>query len=159
MIQSRRPPFALLTACMVLAVIALIGPIAGQMTGQKGMMGQGNMSGRVIQCEGKDCESIMANCPADKICTIMPPMMSTCPKGMTCYIIEQYENISDARTRLECAQFWLEKAMELQDMHIRDPSTATDDSQIELRDRITRAYECVAGKNTISTNKPDTIAG
>ncbi|HSD57675.1 MAG TPA: hypothetical protein VLB04_05795 [Methanotrichaceae archaeon] len=146
----------LLLACMGIVVIALAEPIAGQMMGQGGMMGQGSMMaqggmmGRMVQCEGEDCEGMMAACPANRTCVMVQPMTGACPEGRTCYVVEQLQNASDAQARLDCARIWLEKAMNLHDLHLRDPTTTTDESQIELMDQITRAYECVTGENMTS---------
>ncbi len=149
MTKSRITSALLMLACIGIVVIALMEPVAGQM-GQRGMMGQGGMMGRMVQCEGEDCPGMMATCPANMTCVMMQPMMGACPEGGTCYVVEQLQNASDAQVRLDCARFWLEQAMELHDLHLRDPTTATEESQIELMDQITRAYECVTGENMTS---------
>ncbi|MBI4686607.1 MAG: hypothetical protein HY756_02340 [Nitrospirae bacterium] len=53
----------------------------------------------------------------------------------------------DAGQRLNCAEEWLKKAIELHELHMKDPKTTTDESQKELMRQIRNAYECVAGKN------------
>jgi hypothetical protein len=114
--------------------------------------------GRMVPCEGEDCVGMLATCPANRTCVMMQPMTGACPEGRTCYVVEQLQNASDAQARLDCARFWLEKAMELHDLHLRDPTTTTDESQIELMNQITRAYECVTGEN-VTMEMVNTIAG
>lgn len=155
MTKSRITSALLILACIGIVVIALMEPVAGQM-GQRGMMGQGGMMGqegmmgRMVQCEGENCEGMMATCPANMTCVMMQPTTGACPEGRTCYVVEQLQNASDAQARLDCARFWLEQAMELHDLHLRDPTTATEESQIELMDQIMRAHECVTGENVTS---------
>ncbi|MCU0637511.1 MAG: hypothetical protein MUE87_02660 [Methanothrix sp.] len=93
---------------------------------------------------------IMGTCPDNMTCMILEPVVGECPSNGTCYIAEQFQNASSTQTRLDCARFWLEKAMELHDLHLRDSSTTTNDSQIELMDQITKAFECVTGENVTS---------
>jgi|GEM_PF-3672555 len=58
-------------------------------------------------------------------------------------------------SRVDCARFWLEKAMELHEIHIDDPSTTTNESQIELMDQITNAYNCVQRSANTTENATD----
>jgi hypothetical protein len=95
-------------------------------------------------------QPMMGTCPANENCMMMRPMTGECPTNRTCYIVEQVRNASPAQTMLDCARFWLGKAMELHDLHLRDPTTTTNESQIELMNQITKAYECVSGKNVTS---------
>lgn len=129
---------------IAILVLALINPIVGQM-GQGSMMGQGGMMGRMAQCEG-----MMTAGQGNLTFVMMQPMTGACPEGRTCYMVEQFQNVSDVQTRLDCARFWLEKAAELHDLHLRDVTTTTNESQIELMDQITNALKCVTGENVTS---------
>lgn len=51
----------------------------------------------------------------------------------------------EAWQRLNCAEEWLKKAIELHELHMKDPKTTTEESQKELMDQIKKAYECVTG--------------
>jgi hypothetical protein len=128
--------------------IALINPIAGNMMSQGNMMGQGGMMGSMMgQCQSKECNNMMNACPDNTTCMMMQSVIGECPANRTCYIAEQVQNASSAQTRLDCARFWLEKAMGLHELHLRDATTTTNESQIELMDQITKAFECVTGEN------------
>jgi len=57
------------------------------------------------------------------------------------------QNASTSQAGPDCARFWLQKAIELHDLHMKDPSTTTNESNMELMDQMERAYECDTGKN------------
>jgi hypothetical protein len=46
---------------------------------------------------------------------------------------------------MKCAEEWLKKAIDLHEVHIKDPKTATDASQMEMMDQMKKAYECITG--------------
>lgn len=54
----------------------------------------------------------------------------------------------DAQQRLNCAEEWLKKAIELHELHMKDPKTTTDESQKELMNQVKKAYECVRGSGS-----------
>jgi hypothetical protein len=150
MAKSRRT-VALMLLCIGIISITLINPITGNTMDQGNMMGQGGMMGSMIgQCQGKECDTMMNACPENMTCMMMQPLIGECPANGTCYIAEQVQNASSAQTRLDCARFWLEKAMGLHELHLRDATTTTNESQIELMDQITNAFECVTGENVTS---------
>ncbi len=144
MTKSKRTVALLLSSIGIIS-IALMNPIAGNMMGPGGMM-----ENMMSQCQGKECDNMMNACPDNMICMMMQPVIGECPANGTCYIAEQVQNASDAQTRLDCASFWLEKAMDLHELHLSDATTTTNESQIELMDQITKAFECVTGKNMTS---------
>ena len=47
--------------------------------------------------------------------------------------------------RLTCAEQWLKKAIDLHEIHIKDPKTVTEASQMEMMDQMKKAYDCIAG--------------
>ncbi|KAF0145705.1 MAG: hypothetical protein FD156_680 [Nitrospirae bacterium] len=51
----------------------------------------------------------------------------------------------DSQAKLKCAEQWLKKAIDLHEIHIKDPKTATEASQMEMMDQMKHAYECIAG--------------
>lgn len=79
---------------------------------------------------------------------------SSDPKaGALTYLKEQMARMmgqgmmqSDLRAKIDCAVPWLEKAIALHELHMKDPSTTTEQSQLELMDQIKKAYECLTGK-------------
>jgi len=58
----------------------------------------------------------------------------------------RHQAAKSAQARLDCARPWLAAAMELHDLHLKDPTTTSEASQLELMDQITKAYECVTGE-------------
>lgn len=46
----------------------------------------------------------------------------------------------------DCAIFWLKEAIELHEMHMKEPSTATDESQMELMHLMLKADVCLTGE-------------
>jgi len=53
--------------------------------------------------------------------------------------------MDDSQKKLKCAEEWLKKAIDLHEIHIKDPKTATDASQHEMMDQMKKAYECIKG--------------
>ena len=66
----------------------------------------------------------------------MQKMMSM-PMDMT--------GMDDSQSKLKCAEQWLKKAIDLHELHMKDPTTTTDASQMELMDQIKKAYDCITG--------------
>ena len=138
------------------------------MTGNDSMI-MGNLSANetMMQCMLGNDSMIMGNLSANE--TMMQCMMGNDPMMIgnlsanetmmhcmmendsmmngSCCIIEMDQSASAAQARLDCAQFWLEQAIEMHEMHLKDPSTATNESQLEMMDQMMRAYECIVGEN------------
>ena len=53
--------------------------------------------------------------------------------------------MDDSQSKLKCAEQWLKKAIDLHELHMKDPTTTTDASQMELMDQIKKAYGCITG--------------
>jgi hypothetical protein len=66
----------------------------------------------------------------------MQKMMSM-PMDMT--------GMDDSQSKLACAEQWLTKAIELHEVHMKDPKTATEASQMEMMDQMKQAYGCITG--------------
>ncbi len=62
--------------------------------------------------------------------------------------------MDDLQPKLTCAEQWLKKAIDLHELHMKDPATTTDASQMELMDRIKKAYGCITGAGTEMTGTP-----
>ena len=62
-------------------------------------------------------------------------------------ISAEYEHpyAMSAPMRLECCDFWLDKAMKLHAMHMKNPKIATNESQIRLMAQMMRANRYLAG--------------
>jgi hypothetical protein len=156
----------LLLALIAVIVIALAEPIAGNMMGQGNMMDQRSM---VIACpDNQTCtmmHCIMENDSMNETmmhCRMgndsMNETMMHCMMGHHCMMgndsmngsccrMEMDKNASAAQAKLDCAQFWLEQAIELHEIHLKDPSTATNQSQLKMMDQMIQAYECIVGEN------------
>jgi len=59
-----------------------------------------------------------------------------------------------AKANIKCAEEWLKKAIDLHEVHIKDPKTATDASQMEMMDQMKRAYECITATGPENAAKP-----
>jgi hypothetical protein len=71
----------------------------------------------------------------------MQNMMSMC--GMTGGMMGK--STSDSSCRMNCAEQWLKKAIDLHDVQIKDPKTATEASQMEMMEQMKKAYDCITG--------------
>ncbi|MEW6109809.1 MAG: hypothetical protein AB1632_11685 [Nitrospirota bacterium] len=60
----------------------------------------------------------------------------------------------DPQVKLQCAEQWLKKAIDLHELHMKDPKTTTDASQMELMDQIKKAYGCITGPAPVIKNAP-----
>ena len=107
------------------------------MMGHHGMMGHRGMMGNDSMMGDHAANETMMHCM----------MMGNHPMKGSCCIMGMDKNASAAQAKLDCAQFWLEQAIELHEMHLKDPSTATNQSQLEMMDQMMRAYECIVGEN------------
>ncbi|MFN3480835.1 MAG: hypothetical protein ACK415_10665 [Thermodesulfovibrionales bacterium] len=50
---------------------------------------------------------------------------------------------------------WLKKAIDLHELHIKDPKTAIEASQMEMMEQMKKAYECVTGTGTTSLKETE----
>jgi hypothetical protein len=56
--------------------------------------------------------------------------------------------MDDSQSKLKCAEPWLKKAIDLHEVHLKDPKTATEASQMEMMDQMKKAYNCIAGSGS-----------
>ncbi len=56
-----------------------------------------------------------------------------------------------AQAKVKCAEEWLKKAIDLHEVHIKDPKTATEASQMEMMEQMKKAYECIISGSKIET--------
>jgi hypothetical protein len=54
-------------------------------------------------------------------------------------------NESSSQANLDCARLWLEKAIKLHAMHLENPKSATNESQMEMMDQMMQAKKYLAG--------------
>ena len=54
-------------------------------------------------------------------------------------------SVMHTQAKVKCAEEWLKKAIDLHEVHIKDPKTATEASQMEMMDQMKKAYECITG--------------
>ena len=81
----------------------------------------------------------------------MQKMMSM-PMDMT--------GMDDSQAKLKCAEQWLKKAIDLHELHMKDSTTTTDASQMELMGQIKKAYGCITGTGPdMSGTKSKEVAG
>jgi len=65
-------------------------------------------------------------------------------KGMD---MEMAKNASFSQDNVNFTDLWLEKAIKLHAMHLKNPEAATNESQMRLMNEMMRARECTAGKD------------
>jgi hypothetical protein len=75
----------------------------------------------------------------------MQKMMSM-PMGMM--------GMDDPQPKLKCAALWLKKAIDLHEIHLKDPKTATEASQMEMTDQMKMAYGCITGTGSEMNGSP-----
>jgi len=56
--------------------------------------------------------------------------------------------MDDSPSKLKCAEPWLKKAIDLHEVHLKDPKTATEASQMEMMDQMKKAYDCITGSGS-----------
>lgn len=115
-----------------------------------------------ISLVGSASEDTREHCFDNETCMMLHQSgMGDCPCNgtMTCCMIDENmsnksrcmaetdQNTSQIQNKLNCTDYWLEKAIELHELHMEDPSTATNESQMELMDYMMQAHECFMGKN------------
>ncbi|WP_410509180.1 hypothetical protein RSJ42_02630 [Methanosarcina hadiensis] len=134
---------SILLLALGFAVIALAGPAAGD-TGDHCLDKETCM---VLQ------QSSMGDCQLNGTltCCMIDENMSneSCYMAVTnesCYMAGIGQNAT-VQARLNCTGYWLEKAIELHELHMKNPSTATNESQMELMDYLMHAHECMKGEN------------
>lgn len=74
-----------------------------------------------------------------------------CKRMMSMHI--DMMKMDDIQARLECAEEWFKKAIELHELHIKDPKTATEASQMEMMEQMKKAYDCLTGIGPISSKE------
>jgi hypothetical protein len=122
----------------------------------KKMMGQGMMMQDMMQMMmdmmGMQEKMMMGAKPAEKKKMMkdmaqmkekMQKMMSMCKGVMMGGMMGEPSDVS--KCRLICSEQWLKKAIDLHEIHIKDPKTATEASQMEMMDQMKKAYECITG--------------
>lgn len=64
------------------------------------------------------------------------------------FAVLQFQAAQAAQAKLDCARPWAERAMQLHDLHLSDPTTTTDESQRELMGYIMNTNACLTGETT-----------
>ena len=121
----------MILAFIGLILIEFIKPIVGHTLGQGNWMVQKDM---------------MTTYPDNK--SIMHSIMGEYTAKGNYYITSTTQNSSPTSNNVECARFWLEKAIKLHEMHLKNPKTTTSESQMEIMDQMKRAYKCLTGEGT-----------
>lgn len=125
----------------------------------KQMMGQGMMMQDMMQMMMdmmKMQERIMMGVkPAEKkqMMKDMARMREKMQKTMAMRMGMMMED--DSQARLKCAEEWLRKAIDLHDVHIKDPKTATEASQMEMMEQMKKAYECITVTGSMPPKEPE----
>ncbi|MBI5205075.1 MAG: hypothetical protein HZA11_09175 [Nitrospirae bacterium] len=136
-----------------------------QMMGQGGMM-QGMMQMMMDMMNMQEKMMMGPNASDKKMMIKEMSMMKEKMQKMMSMHMGMMMGMGDSPARLKCAEGWLKKAIDLHELHMMDPKTTTESSQMELMDQIKKAYECVTvtgtpskghdGKETEKTEPPKT---
>lgn len=62
--------------------------------------------------------------------------------------------MDNSQSKIKCAEQSLKKAIALHELHMKDPKTITEASQIELMDQIKKAYDCITGTGSEMSGTP-----
>jgi len=68
-------------------------------------------------------------------------------------------DMDDSQSKLKCAEQWIKKAVDRHEIHIKDPKTATEASQMEMMDQMKKAYDCITGTGSEMKVTPSTKSG
>ncbi|MHB8103540.1 MAG: hypothetical protein ACYDEF_15565 [Methanosarcina sp.] len=153
MIKSGTVKSVLLLAFIGIVLIALVEPIAGHTMGQGDMMGEHSANETMMYCmmgNQSANETMMYCMTVDHSAneTMLQSITGNHSVNGSFFIVAMDQNVTNsAQARLDCARFWLEKAIKLHEVHLKDPSTATNESQMKMMDQMMRAYECIKGEN------------
>ncbi len=145
----------------------------GMMGGKQGQMGQGMIMGEGQQTPMMNCPMMQQmpgqGMMMQNMMQMMMDMMNMQEKMMMgakpaekkkmmkdmAQMKEKMQNMMSMRSgmmgqpsdvcpcKLNCAEQWLKKAIDLHEVHIKDPKTATEASQLEMMDQMKKAYECI----------------
>ncbi|MBI4654154.1 MAG: hypothetical protein HY752_04080 [Nitrospirae bacterium] len=165
---------------IVLGVLLVFSVSAlAQMEGQKGEMGKGMMEQKSQMTEQKGMmekcqimmkqdmmqmmmdmmnmqEKMMMAPNADEkkqMMKDMSQMKEKMQKIMSMHMgAMMRQSVYDLQAKLKCAEQWLKKAIDLHEIHIKDPKTATEASQMEMMEQMENAYKCITtGLETTET--------
>ena len=159
MVKPRIIRSVLLLACIGIIVTALVQPIAGSTMGKgklmeqkdkmipcpenKSMMKSGmgeNESSEMYETSSK--EKMMGSMMEEKSCNeaMTSSMIKEKLANKSCY------NASSSQANLDCARLWLEKAIKLHAMHLENPKSVTNESQMEMMDQMKQAKNYLSGE-------------
>ena len=160
MVKPRIIRPVLLLACIGIIVTALVQPIAGNTMGQGKLMEQKD---KMVSCLDNESmmQSRMGEYAASEMCEasskekMMGSMMmeeKSCNEDMTSSMMEERlankscYNASSSQANFDCTRPWLEKAIKLHAMHLKNPKSATNKSQMEMMDQMMQAKKYLAGE-------------
>jgi hypothetical protein len=148
----------LLLVLIGIIVTAIVQPIAGSTMGQGKLMEQKDKmvpcpeNKSMMQSGTKECENSemyetsskekMKSMMEEKSCneTMTGSMMKEKLANKSCY------DESSSQANIDCAHLWLKKAIKIHEMHIMNPCTVTEDSNMEMMDQMKEAKKYLAGE-------------
>jgi hypothetical protein len=117
----------------------------GMMSMMDRMMGQGMVMGEIMRMMkgmmDMQEKTIMGVNPDDKKQMLMD--MSRMKETMESMMSAMMGQSSEGSIRMDCAKEWLAKAIGLHVVHLDDPATATEPSQLEMMEQMKKAYGCL----------------
>jgi hypothetical protein len=137
------------------------GQSGGQMIGKGQQMPMMQMMQMMMDMMKMQEKMMMGVKPAEKkqMMKDMASMREKMQKMMSMHM-GMMTGANDAQARLKCAEEWLKKAIDLHELHMKDPKTATEASQMEMMEQMKKAYSCITGTGTeMSGTQPEESAG
>lgn len=118
------------------------------------MKGRNEMMKMMIEMMNMQEKMIMGVKPSEKkqIMKNIAQMKEKMQKMMSMHM--DMMEMDNLQARLKCAEEWLKKAIDFHELHMKDPKTETEASQMELMNQMKKAYECVAGKGYENSAAP-----
>jgi len=148
----------LLLVFIGIIVTAFVQPIAGSTMGKGKLMEQKD---KMAPCPENESmmQSEMGECATSEMCETsskekMESMMEEklCNETMTGSVMKEKlaskscYNESSSEANFDCARLYLQKAIKLHAMHLENPKSATNESQMEMMDEMKQAKKYLAGE-------------
>jgi len=70
-------------------------------------------------------------------------LITTAVLAAAIVVFVEYRKAADFQERSDCAAYWLEKAKALQEANMKSESKMAEQSQLDLREQLRAAYDCV----------------
>lgn len=144
MVEKKDDPGMKMGEGQQMSMMQMCMPMMQQMMGQKMMMQE--MMKMMMEMMKMQEKLMMGPKAGDRKMMMKEiSMMKEKMQNMMSTHMGMMMGMGDSQARLKCAEEWLKKAIDLHELHTKDPKTTTEASQMELMNQIKKAYECIKG--------------